>query len=163
MHQRLWYYKDDLYKKNHLNHTHHLPSWFWETDDIPIDMHCVSHVLKKVENTGYSHHIERLMIIGNFCMLVGYDPHEVNRRFWEQYADAFERVVSPNVLGMSQYADGGKLATKPYISSANYVNKMSNYCSSCVYDPKEKYGENACPLNYLYRKFVNANQETLKQ
>lgn len=78
------------------------------------------------------------MIIGNFTVLMGYNPHDINKRFWEMYADAFEWVVTPNVLGMSQFADGGKLATKPYISSANYINKMSNYCKTCYYDPKIK-------------------------
>ena len=75
------------------------------------------------------------------------------------YADAFERVVTPNVLGMSQFADGGNLATKPYVSSANYINNMSNYCKDCVYDPKEKYGDTACPFNYLYRNFVDEKKD----
>ena len=126
-------------------------------------MHCVNTVLEKVDRLGYSHHIERLMIIGNFTLLMGYNPHDVNKWFWEQYTDAFEWVVTPNVLGMSQYADGGKLATKPYVSSANYINKMSNYCKGCKYNHKEKYGENACPMNSLYRKFVDTHQELFKK
>jgi deoxyribodipyrimidine photolyase-related protein len=97
------------------------------------------------------------MIIGNFSLLAGLDPHELNRWFFEYYTDAFEWVVTPNVLGMSQYADGGKLATKPYISGANYISKMSDYCKNCVYDPKEKYTENACPYNYLYWSFIDEN------
>lgn len=156
------YYKDDIYKQNFFNHAQELPERFWRPKKAPPaikKMKCVSHVLEKVEKLWYSHHIERLMIIGNFCLLVGYNPHHVNKRFREQYADAFEWVVTPNVLGMSQYADGGKLATKPYIASANYVKKMSNYCKNCQYDPKEKYGENACPLNYLYWNFIQKNKE----
>jgi deoxyribodipyrimidine photolyase-related protein len=156
-------YKSEIYDQNFFAHTQELPERFWRPEQSNVDMNCVQHVLKKVKETAYSHHIERLMIIGNFCLLVGYNPHHVNKRFWEQYADAFEWVVTPNVLGMSQYADGGKLATKPYVASANYVNKMSNYCKTCRYDPKEKYGENACPLNYLYWNFVNNNQETFKK
>ena len=95
--------------------------------------------------------------------MMGYNPHDLNKRFREQFVDAFDRVVTPNVLGMSQFADGGKLATKPYVASANYVNKMSNYCKSCKYDPKKKVGDNACPLNALYRNFLHTNQETFKR
>ena len=85
-------------------------------------------VLHRVQSENYSHHIERLMILGNYGLLRGYHPHSVNRWFMEMYTDAFEWVVSPNVLSMSQYADGGKLATKPYISGGNYIDKMSDYC-----------------------------------
>ncbi len=163
MYHRFLTYKDTIYEQNHFEHTRELPYRFWKPETAPDSvkkMKCVSHVLEKVERLWYSHHIERLMIIGNFCLLVWFDPHDTNKRFWEQYADAFERVVTPNVLGMSQYADGGNLATKPYVASANYVNKMSNYCKHCAYNPKEKYGEDACPLNYMYWKFLNTNQET---
>ena len=163
MYHRFHYYKDDIYEQNHFKHTKKLPEWFWWPDQSELQMNCVQWVLEKVDKLWYSHHIERLMVIGNFCMLVWYDPHHVNKRFREQYADAFERVVSPNVLGMSQFADGWKLATKPYVASANYINKMSNHCKTCYYDPKEKYGEKACPLNYLYRNFLNNNQETFKK
>lgn len=136
-----------------------LPYFFRRPDQSTLNMNCINHVLKKVETHAYSHHIERLMIIGNFTLLCGIDPHQVNQWFRERYADAFERVITPNVLSMSQYADGGKLATKPYVSSANYINKMSNYCKSCFYDPKAKKGEKACPFNYLYRNFINKHQE----
>jgi len=156
------YYKDDIYDQNFFDHKQKLPERFRRPDMSPVPikkMKCVSSVLEKVNRLGYSHHIERLMIVGNFCLLVWYNPHQVNQRFREQYVDAFEWVVTPNVLGMSQYADGWKLATKPYVASANYVNKMSNYCKSCQYNPKEKYWEDACPLNYLYRNFVKKNKE----
>jgi len=153
------HYKDELYEKNFFQSTKKLPDWFWRPEKSTCKMNCVQTVIERVSETGYSHHIERLMIMGNFCLLVWYDPHHVNKRFWEQYADAFERVVSPNVLGMSQYADWWNLATKPYVASANYVNKMSNYCKTCHYDPKEKYWEKACPLNYLYWNFIEKNKE----
>ncbi len=103
------------------------------------------------------------MIIGNFALLADLDPHELNHWFFEYYTDAFEWVVTPNVLGMSQFADGGKLATKPYAASANYINKMSDYCKNCKYDPKEKYTENACPYNHLYWNFVSDNKETFEK
>ena len=157
------YYQDSVYDKNFFAHTTDLPERFWWTDRSPLKMNCVDHVIKKVDRLAYSHHIERLMIIGNFTLLMWYDPHQVNKRFREQYADAYERVVTPNVLWMSQYADGWKLATKPYVASANYVNKMSNYCKTCVYNQKEKYGPDACPLNYLYRNFINNHQEVFKK
>jgi deoxyribodipyrimidine photolyase-related protein len=128
MHHWFLYYQDSIYEQNALEHTLPLPEYFRAPEKSPHDMNCVNTVLSRVDELGYSHHIERLMIIGNFTLLMGYNPHHVNKWFWEQYTDAFERVVTPNVLGMSQYADGGNLATKPYVSSANYINKMSNYC-----------------------------------
>lgn len=156
-------YKDELYEKNFFEHTRKLPKRFWRSKESPLKMNCVNTVLNKVDRLWYAHHIERLMIIGNFTLLIWADPHHVNKRFWEQYADAFERVVTPNVLWMSQYADGWNLATKPYVASANYVNKMSNYCKTCFYDPKEKYGERACPLNFLYWKFIDTHKETFSK
>jgi deoxyribodipyrimidine photolyase-related protein len=152
-------YHTTLYTTNHLNHHKPLPQWFWWPEYSPLKMHCVNHTLNTVSKTWYSHHISRLMVIGNFCLLAGYNPHDVNKWFWEMYTDAYEWVVTPNVLGMSQYADGGKLATKPYIASANYINGMSDYCAHCFYDPKIKSGPNACPLNYLYRNFVDQHQD----
>lgn len=117
-------------------------------------MNCVDTVLKRVQDENYSHHIERLMIIGNYAFLRGYNPIEVNRWFWEMYTDAFEWVVTPNVLAMSQYSDGGRLATKPYISGGNYIEKMSDYCRNCQYSVKEK----TCPMTHLYWDFVDRNQ-----
>jgi deoxyribodipyrimidine photolyase-related protein len=103
------------------------------------------------------------MVIGNFALLAGLNPHELNRWFFEYYTDAFEWVVTPNVLSMSQFADGGKLATKPYIASANYISGMSDYCKNCHFDAKEKYSENACPLNYLYWDFVSQNKTAFEK
>ncbi len=152
------FYKEDIYQQNFNNYNTSLPYWFWEGGSDNLQMNCINKVLHQVKTSWYSHHITRLMIIGNFCLLAGIDPHDVNKRFWEMYVDAFEWVVSPNVLAMSQFSDGGRLATKPYISSANYINNMSNYCKTCIYDPKEKYWPNACPFNYLYRNFVDKNR-----
>jgi deoxyribodipyrimidine photolyase-related protein len=101
MYHRFWYYHESIYDTNVLDHTIPLPYRFWDPDHAPEpiqQMACVSHVLHKVKKYGYSHHIERLMVIGNVCLLIGYDPHDVNKWFWEQYIDAFERVVTPNVL-----------------------------------------------------------------
>jgi deoxyribodipyrimidine photolyase-related protein len=159
MYHWFMFYKNDIYEANFFDFTKDLPKRFWRPETSNLKMNCVQNVIEKVDRLWYSHHIERLMIIGNFCLLVWYNPQQVNKRFREQYADAFEWVVTPNVLWMSQYADGWNLATKPYVASANYVNKMSNFCKTCIYDPKEKYGEKACPLNYLYRKFIDTNKE----
>ena len=158
MYHRFSYYKDSIYTQNILWHTKTLPDRFRRPDRSPLQMKCINHVLTTVKNTGYSHHITRLMIIGNFTLLMWYNPHDVNKWFWEMYADAFERVVSPNVLGMSQFADGGNLATKPYISSANYINNMSDYCKTCYYDPKIKEWPKACPMNYLYWNFIDQHR-----
>jgi len=98
------------------------------------------------------------MVLGNFALLTKTNPHEVNRWFWSVYLDAYEWVVTPNVLGMSQFADGGVFATKPYVSGANYINKMSNYCAGCKYDPKQTTGEDACPFNALYWNFIDETQ-----
>lgn len=111
-------------------------------------------VVRRVQSENYSHHIERLMIIGNYTLLMGYDPLSVNRWFAEMYIDAFEWVVTPNVMAMSQYSDGGRLATKPYISGGSYIERMSNYCKNCQYSVKEK----TCPMTHLYWDFVDRNQ-----
>lgn len=159
MYHRFWHYKDTIYTANALDHTNKLPDRFRWPESSPLKMNCIKHVLKMVKDTGYSHHITRLMIIWNFTLLMWYNPHDVNKWFREMYTDAFERVVTPNVLGMSQFADGWNLATKPYISSANYINKMSNYCKSCFYDPKEKLWPKACPMNYLYWNFIDKHRD----
>ncbi len=162
-------YQSDIHEVNHLSHTPPLPLYFWGQryqDTLPESigsMQCISTVIDRVDRLGYSHHIERLMIIGNFTLLAGIDPHSVNHWFWEQYTDAFEWVVTPNVIAMSQFADGGRLASKPYVSSANYINSMSDFCKNCRYDPKEKYGETACPMNGLYWNFVDDRQDIFKK
>ena len=159
MRQFYLFYYDDIYAQNVLHHSENLPKKWWSYDgkknewDITT-MNCVDTVLSRVQSENYSHHIERLMIVGNYTLLRWYHPHDVNRWFWEMYTDAFEWVVSPNVLGMSQYSDWGRLATKPYISGGNYIEKMSNYCKWCEYSVKEK----TCPMTHLYWDFVDRNK-----
>lgn len=132
-----------------------LPPLYWGTN---TKLNCLSKNVESVRQHAYSHHIPRLMVLGNFALLTKTNPHEVNRWFWSVYLDAYEWVVTPNVLGMSQFADGGVFATKPYVSGANYINKMSNYCSECRYDPKQSTGEKACPFNSLYWNFIDETQ-----
>lgn len=136
-----------------------LPPMFW---DGKTNMACLKHVFQRVERTGYIHHIERLMLISNFCLLAGIKPQEVNEWFMSYFIDAYDWVMLPNVLGMGLYADGGKVGTKPYIASANYIRRMSNYCNSCDFDSKQRTGKNACPFNYLYWNFVLKNENILR-
>lgn len=156
------FYKDTIYRENFLNHTRPLPEYFWKNpENCPVNSLRVT--LQQVHSENMSHHIQRLMIIGNFALLCNLDPHELNHWFFEYYVDAFEWVVTPNVLGMSQFADGGKLATKPYVASANYIHKMSDYYKNSQHNYKEKYSDDACPFNYLYWCFVADNKETFEK
>ena len=135
---------------NGLGHTLSLPSWFWTGK---VKMNCLRHSVGQSLDTAYAHHIQRLMVIGSFCLTAGVDPAEVERWYLGVYIDAFQWVELPNVIGMSQHADGGFLASKPYCCAASYVSKMSNYCGGCPYDPKDRTGPLACPLNALYWDF----------
>lgn len=136
-----------------------LPKLFWSGK---TDLHCLQQSLEPVIEQGYSHHIQRLMVLSNFSNLTNTDPRQLNEWFWFAYVDAYEWVVLPNVLGMSTFADGGVLASKPYVSSGNYINKMSNYCSSCKYSVTQKTGKKACPFNYLYWNFVDEQREAFE-
>jgi deoxyribodipyrimidine photolyase-related protein len=147
----------DYLTVNALNHTRPLPAWYWTGE---TRMRCLRTVIGRVLEHAYTHHIERLMVLGNFALLMGADPQELNRWFWSLYADAFEWVVTPNVVGMSQFADGGWVSTKPYISSGAYINRMSDYCRECIYNPGESVGENACPFTTLYWAFLMEHESS---
>lgn len=147
----------DVREANYFDFDRGLPEIYWSGE---TKMQCMNECLRPVIKDGYSHHIPRLMVLSNFSNLTETDPRELNRWFWLAYVDAYEWVVLPNVLGMSTFADGGVLASKPYVAGGNYINKMSNYCSSCAYNQKEKYGETACPFNYLYWNFIDQQRDT---
>lgn len=148
---------------NGLQHTTPLPAWFWNTaKSKAIKMSCMRHAVGQSLDTAYAHHIQRLMVIGSFCMTAGIDPADVEKWYLGVYIDAFQWVEAPNVIGMSQHADGGFLGSKPYCCAANYVSKMSNYCAGCPYDPKDRTGPKACPLNALYWNFWLRHAETFK-
>lgn len=147
----------EVREANHFGFTEKLPSMYWTGE---TKMKCMEESLKPVIEEGYSHHIQRLMVLSNFSNLTETDPRELNRWFWFAYVDAYEWVELPNVLGMSTFADGGVLASKPYVSSGNYINKMSDYCKHCDYSISKKTGEDACPFNYLYWNFVDKQRET---
>ena len=146
--------------RNFLNATRALPHYFWDGD---TKMNCVRHAVVQSLEDSYAHHIQRLMITGNFCALAGINPDEVDAWYLGIYLDAIEWVQLPNTRGMSQFADGGIVGTKPYTSSAQYINKMSNYCSGCFYKYKEKFGERGCPFNSLYWDFLMRNRSNLER
>jgi deoxyribodipyrimidine photolyase-related protein len=143
---------------NFLEHKRPLPPWFWTGE---TKMNCLKHSIGQSLDMAYAHHIQRLMIIGNFALLYGAHPDEVDAWYLGVYIDAIEWVEITNTRGMSQYADGGIVGSKPYVSSANYIQKMSNYCKGCHYNAKEKVGENACPFNSLYWHFYDRHQDKL--
>lgn len=144
---------------NALNAHRALPALYW-TADTP--MHCMSEVVKSTRDYAYSHHIQRLMITGNFALLAGITPAEVEEWYLAVYADAFDWVELPNTHGMALFADGGVIASKPYAASGAYIDRMSNFCGNCFYDVKQKTGPKACPFNYLYWAFLIRNQDALK-
>lgn len=155
-----WLKMPEYEKKNFLNVTNPLPEWFWDGE---TSMNCMHHCISDTKTNAYAHHIQRLMVIGNFSLLMGLDPDAVNEWYHIVYADAFQWVELPNVTGMILFADGGVVASKPYAASGAYINKMSNYCKSCHYNVKEKNGETACPFNYLYWNFLDKNKNKLSK
>ncbi|MEP3333117.1 cryptochrome/photolyase family protein [Sedimentitalea sp.] len=146
----------DYVSRNALDHYRPLPALFWGGE---THMRCLSEVVGQTQEHAYAHHIQRLMITGNFALLAGLDPGAVHQWYLSVYADAFEWVEAPNTIGMSQFADGGLVASKPYVSSGNYISKMSDYCVGCHYDVKAKTGERACPFNLLYWHFIERNRD----
>jgi len=145
-----WAQMPEYADKNYFNHQRKLPQWYWTAD---TKMACLKHAITQSLTLSYAHHIQRLMITGNFALLAGIHPDDVDQWYLGIYIDAIEWVEITNTRGMSQFADGGLLATKPYVSSANYINNMSDYCKSCAYDHKKRHSEKACPFNSLYWNF----------
>jgi deoxyribodipyrimidine photolyase-related protein len=143
---------------NHLDAKRKLPAFFWTGE---TEMHCLSECIRTTRQHAYAHHIQRLMITGNFALLAGLAPHEVEEWYLLVYADAYEWVELPNVHGMVLHADGGLLGSKPYAASGAYIDRMSDYCDSCAYDPAVKSGPKACPFNYLYWNFLIENEGKL--
>jgi deoxyribodipyrimidine photolyase-related protein len=136
-----------------------LPEFYWTAD---TQMNCMRQCVSETKQNAYAHHIQRLMVLGNFALIAGLHPDEVNEWYMLVYADAYEWVELPNVSGMILFADGGQLASKPYAASGAYINKMSNYCGSCRYKHTVKNGPTACPFNYLYWDFIARNEVKLR-
>ena len=153
-----WMKMPDYAIENFFESKRGLPAYFWDGN---TKMNCMQHAIQQSLDYAYAHHIQRLMITGNFCLMAGIDPSAVDEWYLGIYIDAFEWVEITNTRGMSQYADGGLVATKPYCSSANYIDKMSNYCKNCYYDKKQKTGEKACPFNSLYWNFLDQHRGKL--
>lgn len=153
-----WREGPDYARRNFLNAQRDLPGFYWTGE---TDMHCLSQAIGQTMERAYAHHIQRLMITGNFALLIGADPHQVHEWYLEVYADAYEWVELPNTLGMSQFADGGLLGSKPYASSGAYIDRMSDYCRSCRYDVEQRTGPDACPFNALYWDFLARNRRKL--
>ena len=135
-----------------------LPAAYW---GVESGLHCLDTVVHQVVEEGWSHHITRLMVLSNLAVLCGFSPRELTDWFWFAYVDAYDWVVEPNVLGMATYADGGLTATKPYVSGAAYINRMSNFCGHCRYNPKKAIGEDSCPFTALYWTFLERHEQLL--
>ncbi|MGB3535358.1 MAG: cryptochrome/photolyase family protein [Microcoleaceae cyanobacterium] len=151
---------EDYPDKNHFDHTQPLPDFFWDAEKT--EMNCLHQVLRQTEQFGYAHHIQRLMILANFALIAGLSPQEVENWFHSAFIDAYDWVMQTNVIGMGLFADGGLLASKPYAASANYINKMSNYCKGCDYNYRDRIGEKACPFNFFYWDFIDRHYDQLK-
>lgn len=143
---------------NYLEAEQKLPEFFWTGQ---TDMACMQSCLSQVLDTGYGHHIQRLMVIGLYALIRGIHPNEINDWFLASYVDSVDWVTTPNVIGMSQFADGGLMASKPYSATGAYINRMSNYCKNCRYNPKDSTGPNACPFTTLYWRFLDRHQRIL--
>jgi len=153
-----WLDMPGLASANALNATRPLPGFWWTG---ATTMNCIAQTVRATRDKAYAHHIQRLMVMGNFALLAGLDPQEVAEWFLAVYADAYEWVELPNVAGMALHADGGRLASKPYAASGAYIARMSDYCRGCVHDVKAKTGANACPFNALYWHFLDRNADRL--
>ncbi|QMW22684.1 cryptochrome/photolyase family protein [Sandaracinobacteroides saxicola] len=150
----------DYVRENALGATRDLPWIYWGGDS---GMACFDAAFAQTRDLAYAHHIQRLMVLGNFALLAGVDPHQLHEWFLVVYADAYEWVEAPNVIGMSQFADGGLLGSKPYAAGGAYINRMGDHCRGCRYDVKAKAGETACPFNYLYWDFLARHEERLSK
>jgi len=150
-----WREMPDYLTRNVLGAKQPLPQFYWSGD---TDMSCLRSVIGQTLDHGYAHHIQRLMVTGLFALLLGVDPRRLHEWYLAVYVDAVEWVEAPNTIGMSQYADGGLLASKPYVATGKYIKRMSNYCENCRFDPDKATGEDACPYTTLYWDFLERHQ-----
>lgn len=154
-----WLKMPEYETENFLGATRALPPLFWGEE---TKMNCLRQCVKETKENAYAHHIQRLMVLGNFALIAGLHPAEVNEWYMIVYADAYQWVELPNVTGMILFADGGLLSSKPYAASGAYINKMSDYCKTCHYEVAIKNGDKACPFNYLYWDFLIRNEDKLR-
>lgn len=161
MWQLYWHFGPEYLDNNSLGAHTPLPDWWSDLDADSVDAECLREALDGVRTRGWAHHIQRLMILGSHGLQRGYQPRELSDWFANSFVDGFAWVMPTNVIGMSQHADGGLLATKPYTSGGAYINKMSNHCRSCRFDPKKRLGPDACPFTAGYWQFVDRHQDLL--
>ena len=154
-----WLWMPDYRRENGLDGTRPVPPAF--TGAAGTDMRCVSSVIDRVRANGWTHHIERLMVLGNLALTAGVDPWEMTEWMWATFVDGAEWVMLPNVIGMALHADGGRMATKPYASGGAYINRMSDFCGDCRFDPRKRTGDDACPYTSLYWDFLARNRPAL--
>ncbi len=155
-----WHFMPEYAERNWLEATAPLPAFYWTGE---TEMNCLRHAIGQTLEHGYAHHIQRLMVTGLFALLLGVDPREVHAWYLAVYVDAVEWVELPNTMGMSQFADGGVMASKPYIGSGKYIARMSNYCQGCRYDPGQSTGAGACPFTTLYWDFLLRHEQRLQK
>jgi deoxyribodipyrimidine photolyase-related protein len=153
------HFMPDYLERNFLKATKKLPPFYWTGK---THMNCMAQVIGQTLDYAYAHHIQRLMVTGLFSLLYGVHPKEIHQWYLAVYIDAIEWVELPNTLGMSQYADGGVMASKPYIASGKYIDRMSNYCKNCRYKPDQATGETACPFTTLYWDFIRRHRKILE-
>lgn len=159
--QLYWHFGEDYRHANALGHTEPLPRWFLELDADAVEARCLSTVLAQVRDTGWTHHIPRLMVLGSHALQYGWDPAAVTDWFHRSFVDGYDWVMLPNVVGMSQYADGGRMTTKPYTTGGAYLNRMSDLCGPCRYRPTARTGDDACPFTVGYWSFLHRHRERL--
>jgi deoxyribodipyrimidine photolyase-related protein len=155
-----WLWGEDYIDSNELDAHAPLPPAF--TGDATTDMACVAHTIESLHDRAYTHHIERLMVLGNLALSTGIDPRAMTEWMGASFIDGADWVMAPNVVGMALHADGGRMATKPYASGGAYINKMSDHCKGCRFDPKQRTGPDACPYTSLYWDFLARNEERLR-
>ncbi|WP_328935916.1 MULTISPECIES: cryptochrome/photolyase family protein [unclassified Streptomyces] len=159
--QLYWYFGEDYRHRNALGHHAPLPEWFLELDADAVTARCLTTVLAQVRDTGWTHHIPRLMLLGSHALQRGWDPRLVTDWFHRCFVDGYDWVMLPNVTGMSQYADGGRMTTKPYTSGGAYIHRMSDLCEGCAYRPGDRAGDRACPFTTGYWSFAHRHRDLL--
>jgi len=151
-----WRYMPEYASRNHLGHDQPLPEWYWTGN---TKMRCLQKAIDQTQRLAYAHHIQRLMVTGNFALLLGVIPDEICRWYLAVYIDAYDWVELPNTLGMVMHSDGGVVGSKPYAASGKYIDRMGNHCKNCPYKVKETLGDDACPFNALYWDFLMRHQD----
>jgi deoxyribodipyrimidine photolyase-related protein len=157
-----WYFEPDYRSSNELAADGRIPDWFAALDADAVEARCLSDVLAGVRDRGWVHHIPRLMVLGNYAMQRGWHPGALSDWFHRCFVDGYEWVMTANVVGMSQFGDAGRMSTKPYAAGGAYINRMSDYCGGCRYDPKVRVGDRACPYTAGYWSFLHRNADRLR-